>query len=288
MSRPESRGAGSATAAEVADDMTPIPDDPERGVSGVGSHETTMTNDELSYAGRGGSTHDVSNDETAGQLPAALSADTVRGIVLIARRVAEESGATGVDAILEKALDALDDEDPSVSDLTELADRVGADLSDLLDDDDGSDAAASSAAAINVSLTVNTREVAKAHGLPTDWHALDGIDLPPSLADTTLDDRGLAAAINRANGWVPAEGEGVTPHRVGRVRDKGGVDEFGASAEALADDDAGLNSDLDAEPPLPVSTVRQRVTRHLSKTGRAAGLNSRDGFGASLDDLDGE
>lgn len=119
--------------------------------------------------------------------------------------------------------------------------------------------------------------------LGVDPGALDTDELESvSLAEL----KAFAAAINRANGWNRDEGEGVPPGRVGRVRDKDISNEPGASATALNDDDAGTDSDLDAEPPLPASTVRQYVSRHLSKTGRDAGLNSDGGFGASLDDID--
>lgn len=231
---------------------------------------------------------------TGGTNADALTSDIIAAISKIAVSVNGELGQEGIDAALDKAFELLDDSNPSVSDLQPLADAVGADISDLLDDDGagsgsgaGDDAAAASANG-SVSLTANTRKVANPHGLPTDWHALDGIDLPPSLADATLNDRGLAAAINKANGWDPAEGEGVTARRIANVRDKDLDGEPGASLTALNDDDAGPRTDLDAEPPLPASTVRQRVEAHLSKTGRDTGLNSGDGFGASIEDLDGE
>lgn len=224
-----------------------------------------------------------------------ITENIIRALTRIAVKVREEVGADAAREALTLGFDQIDTEDPSVSDLEDLAEQVGVDISDLLGGDDGAgsgdgagDDAAAASANGSASLTANTRRVAEAFGLPTDWHALEGIDLPPSLADAVLDDRGLAAAINTAQGWDPAEGEGVPPRRVANVRDKDLGGAPGVSASALNDDDAGTTPDLDAEPPLPVSTVRQRVERHNQETGRSAGLNSRDGFGVGIDDLDGE
>lgn len=219
-----------------------------------------------------------------------VSENVIRALTRITLKVRERIGDDAAREALDIAVTSLDD-DPSVSDLEGIAEQVGVDISEYRDGSGDTAAASAVASAVangssSVSLTSNTRRVAEAHGLPTNWHALEGVDLPPSLADATLDDRGLAAAINKANGWDRDEGEGVTSRLVGRVRDKGGADRPGASVEELAGNDAGLDSDLDAEPPLPVSTVKQYVARHKRETGRAARQHTAESFGASIDDLD--
>lgn len=218
-----------------------------------------------------------------------VSGDVIRALTRITLKVRERIGEDAAREALDIGIAALDDEDPSVSDLDGVAEQVGVDISEYLDG--GGDTAAASAVATTVagsrvSLTANTRRVAEAHGLPTDWHALEGVDLPPSLADATLDDSGLAAAINKANGWDRDEGEGVTSRLVGHVRDKGGAGRPGVSVEDLAANDVRTSSDLDAEPPLPVSTVKQYVARHKCETGRTGRQHSGDDFGASIDNLD--
>ena len=151
-----------------------------------------------------------------------VSGDVIRALTRITLKVRERIGEDAAREALDIGLAALDDADPSVSDLEGVAEQVGVDISQYLDGDGDTAAASAVASAVatssSVSLTANTRRVAQAHGLPTDWHALEGVDLPASLADATLDDRGLAAAINKANGWDRDEGEGVTSRLVGRIR----------------------------------------------------------------------
>lgn len=202
-----------------------------------------------------------------------VSENIIRALIRITVKVRDRINDDAAMEALDIDIAALDD-DPTVAYLEGVADQVGVDISEYLDGDGDTATASAVASAVNdvrnsVSLTANTRSVAQAHGIPTNWKALEGVDLPPSLADATLDDHEFAAAINTANGWDPAEGEGVPPRRVANVRDKGESREPGASLTALNDDDAGTSTDLDAEPPLPTSTVKQRVNAHKRETGWA-------------------
>lgn len=172
-------------------------------------------------------------------------------------------------------------------DLSELGLDELFDLEDLPEEEAASAALAANGGTSDsddVSLMVNTRKVAEAHGLPTDWAALDEIDLPPSLADVQMSDKGIAAAINKAHGVDGAGDRIVTPHLVGNVRDKGtDRDGIGASVEDLAANDAGLDNNLDEEQPLPTRTVKNRVEAHLARTGQTS---MPDSTGVSLEDVD--
>lgn len=200
------------------------------------------------------------------------------------------------DGLLEELNTLSDEELAKLVEVVEEAHEQGVDVPAPLDhlvDDAGSGGATAAAAfaanaggsgSSDVSLRANTRQVATEHGLPTDWFALDGIDLPPSLADVPMSDKGLAEAINRAHGVTNPGDRVVTAQLVGNVRDKGGADEpMGVSVTDLGSNEDGGGADLDAEQPLPVSTVRNRVESHLSRTGQGTGPVSS---GVTLEDLD--
>lgn len=179
--------------------------------------------------------------------------------------------------------------------------EAGVDLAELgldelfdLDDLPEGEAAASALAADGgsgsggVTYTSNTKKVAQATGLPMNWEALAGIDLPPSLADVPMSDRGLAAAINKAHD-VDGPGDRVaTASLVGQVRDKGSErGSFGVQVEDFESDDAGLDNKLGEESPLPAKTVKNRVESHLSRTGQRSPRDAAQS-GVSLEDVDGE
>lgn len=168
----------------------------------------------------------------------------------------------------------------------ENARALGVDPDELGSNTSERGSSASGSGSTDVSLTANTKRVATEHGLPTDWFALDGIDLPPSLADVPMSDKGLATAINRAHGVTSPGDRIVTAQLVANTRDKG-IDPGspGVSVTDLAanSDEADAGGDLDAEQPLPASTVTNRVESHLSRTGQETMGNSA---GVSLEDVD--